>query len=216
MVIFKKSGGAIMNSTSRFLAIAGALTLTLGATLSFAKQDHVTIKRTVGDFYDITISGERNGDFAEIQMVRTETHRGRFSNLSQAGDQSHVIVYAFVESGGDTNAKTSYSMTFQEELRGPAWGISYYVTDNYTDFMKGEVGRVKTIYIQDYYSYNDHFNEGYHFDVDLTGSSFEPQPEGTVKINNLKAEGFEDPFWATFQWNPRNLKLELKEAGPEN
>lgn len=113
-------------------------------------------------------------------------------------------------------AKTSYSMIFQEELPGPAWWIYYYVADNYNDFMLGNLDHAKTISIHDYYPYNSHFNDGYHFDVDLTGSSFEPQPDGAVKIRDLKVEGFEDPFWATFQWNPRNLKLELKEAVPEN
>lgn len=65
-----------MNRTFRFFAITGAWVLTLGATFSFAQQDNVAIKRTAGDFYDITISGERNGDFAEIQMVRTEPTDG--------------------------------------------------------------------------------------------------------------------------------------------
>jgi hypothetical protein len=212
-----KSGGVIMNSIYRLLALPGALVAVLSATLCFAQEDHVTIKRTIGDFYDITISGERNGDFAKVQMVRTETHRWRYELNPMGGNGPALLVYALVASGGDTNARSSYSMTIKEELSGsPAWGISYYVTDSYMDFIQGNVGQVKTIFIWDYYPYDSHFNEGYHFNVDFTGSSIEPQPEGTLTIHNLKLEGFEDPLWATFQWNPGSLSLEFKEAGPEN
>jgi hypothetical protein len=211
----KKPGGFIMNSIYR-VAVLGALMSVISATLGFAQEDNVTIKRTVGDFYEITISGERNGDRAELQLVRTAKNSYRFDSTTLAGYGPSLDIYAQVVPSEDENAKSSYSLTFQEELSGPAWSISYYVSDNYMGFMQGNVGHVKTIYIWDYYPYDSHFNDGYHFDVDLTGSSFEPQPEGAVKIHNLKVEGFEDPFWAVFQWNPGNLELELKEAGQEN
>jgi hypothetical protein len=210
----KKPGGVIMNSIYR-LAVLGALMSVISATLSFAQEDNVTIKRTAGDFYDITISGERNGDFAEVQMVRTEKHQWRFG-YSPLGPHPELIIYALVASGGDSNAKASYTHTFQEEMPGPAWMISYYVSDKYNDFAVGNLDHVKTIAIQDYYPHDSHFNEGYHFDIDLSGSSFEPQPEGTLTIHNLKVEGVEDSLWATFQWNPGSLKFELKGAGPEN
>lgn len=206
-----------MNHIYRIFIITSALMVSLSAALSFAQHDNVTIKRTAGDFYDITISGERNGDFAGVQMVTTEVHKYMSVNMPlPAGSGPSLVVSAYVASGGDENAQSRYSLTFQEELPGPAWWIYYYVADSYNNFMADNLRHVKTISIRDYYPYNEHFNDGYHFDVDLTGSSFEPQPEGSVRVNNLKVEGFDDPFWATFQWNPRNLKFELKEAGPEN
>jgi hypothetical protein len=77
MTNLKKPGGVVMNGVYRLVEIAVAFMTVLCATLSFAQQDNVTIKRTAGDFYDITIYGERSGDFAEVQMVTTDTHRRR-------------------------------------------------------------------------------------------------------------------------------------------
>jgi len=215
---FNQPGGVIMNRVYRLLTITivGALITVLSGTLGFAQQDNVTIKRTVGDFYDITISGERNGDFAEVGLLTKE--RRQFLLNAPAGPSPTLLIYALVTSGGNANATTNYSMTIQEKLPGPAWIITYYVTDNYNDFVMGNFNfdSKNSIAIRDYYPNNDHFNDGYYFDVDLTGSSFEPQPGGVVTIHNLKVEGFEDPFWAIIQWNPRNLKFELNAAGPEN
>ncbi len=206
-----------MNRMYRLLVITiiGALIVVLSGTLGFAQEDHVTLKRTVGDSYDITISGERNGDFAEVGMLRTERHQ--FLLNAPLGNSPSLLVYALVTSGGNASATSTYSMTIQEELPGPAWSITYYVTDNYNDFVMGNFNfdPKNRIAIRDYYPYGSHFDDGYYFDVDLTGSSFEPQPGGVVTIHNLKVEGFEDPFWATFQWNPGDLKFELNAAGLE-
>jgi len=196
-------------------ALAGALIVVLSGTLGFAQEDHVTLKRTIGDFYDITISGERNGDFAEVGLLTTERHQ--FFLNAPVGPSPTLLIYALVTSGGNASATSTYSMTLQEELPGPAWSIVYYVTDNYNDFVMGnfKFDPKNSIAIRDYYPNDSHFNDGYFFDVDLTGSSFEPQPGGVVTIHNLKVEGFEDPLWATFQWNPSNLKFELNGAGLE-
>jgi hypothetical protein len=209
----KKPGGFIMKREYRLLAVTGALMAVLSATFSFAQEDHVTIKRTIGDFYEITISGERNGDFAEVQKVRTASYV--YDSTAPVGPWPSLDIYALVVSGGDSNSKINYSLTFQEELPFLVYSINYYVTDNYADFGNPEL--VDWLTLDNYdRMYDSHHDDGYYFAVDLTGSSFEPQPESTLTIHNLKVEGIEDPLWATFQWNPGSLKFELKGAGSEN
>ena len=204
-----------MNSAYRFFAVSGVLMTVLCATLTFAQEDHVTIKRTIVDFYDITISGERNGDFAEIQQVRTAENSIRYDNTTLAGYHPYLNIQPLVVSGGDENARSTYSWIFQEELPFLVYGINYFVTDNYADLGNPEL--VDWLTLDNYNRmYDSHHDDGYYFGIGLTTSSIEPPAGDTITIHNLKVEDVEDPLWATFQWNPGNLKLELKEAGPEN
>lgn len=83
-----------MNFIYRVLGITCALMAVLSATPSFAQEDHVTIKRTAGDFYDITISGERNGDFAEVQQVRTAKNSIGYDNTTLVGYHPYLNIYA--------------------------------------------------------------------------------------------------------------------------
>jgi hypothetical protein len=213
MGTLKKPGGVIMNRVLRLLAITGALMATFGATLSFAQQDNVTIKRIIGDIYEVTISGERNGEFAEVQKVRTAKDSYGYDNTTFVGGWPSLNIYAVVVSGGDENAKSSYSLTFREELPFFVYEIHYYVSDDYF----GNPELVDSLLLDNYSrNYDSHHDDGYYFGLDLTNSSITPQAEDTITIRNLKVEGVEDPFRATFQWNPRNFKFELKEAGPEN
>lgn len=120
-----------------------------------------------------------------------------------------------VVSGGDENATSAYSWTFQEELPFLVYGINYYVTDNYADLGNPEL--VDWLTLDNWNRiYDSHHDDGYYFGVDLTDSSIDPPAKDTITIHNLKVEGVNDPFWATFQWNPGSLKFELKGAGPEN
>ena len=124
-------------------------------------------------------------------------------------------IYALVVSGGDGNARSTYTWTFQEELPFLVYSINYYVTDNYADLGNAEL--VDWLTLDNWNRiYDSHHDDGYYFGLDLTGSSFDAPTEDTITVHNLKVEGVADPFWATFQWNPGNLELELKEAGPEN
>jgi hypothetical protein len=204
-----------MNRVFSLLAITGTLIAILSTTFSFAEEDHVTIKRVVGDIYEITISGERNGDFANLQMVRTARNSIRYTDPILYGSHPNLDIYALVVSGGDENARSTYSLTFQEELPFLVCGINYFVADNYADFGNPEL--VDWLTLDNYNRmYDSHHDDGYYFGVDLTNSSIESQAKDTITIRNLKVEDLENPFKATFQWNPRNFKFELKEAGPDN
>lgn len=112
-----------MNSAYRFFAVSGALMTVLCATLTFAQEDHVTIKRTIGDFYDITISGERNGDFAEIQQVRTAENSIRYDNTTLAGyhpyllspnlfDTNSVKLFGFKEGAGGSGILRQHGLFY--------------------------------------------------------------------------------------------------------
>jgi hypothetical protein len=214
MTYLKKPGEIIMNGINRLVGITVVFMTVLNATLCFAQEDHVSVKRIIGDFYEITISGERNGDFAEVRQVRIEKSNILYDNTTLAGYHPSMSISALVASGGDENARSTYTWTFQEELPFFVYSINYFVTDNYDDLANAE--RVDGLTLDNYdRMYDSHHDDGYYFAVDLTGSSFEPQPEGTLTIHNLKVEGVEDPLWATFQWNPGSLKFELKGAGSE-
>jgi hypothetical protein len=103
----------MMNSPYRLVGIAVVFMTVLCTTFGFAQQDNVSVKRIIGDFYEITISGERNGDFADIQMVTTDTHRFRYSKNLPLGAHPALLVYAWVASGGHENARSSYSRPLQ-------------------------------------------------------------------------------------------------------
>ncbi len=204
-----------MKSLYNILGSSCALMLVpLYVTLGFAQSDNITIKRTIGDYYDITIFGERSGDYAELQLVTTNTYNFVFDNTHLMGLHPRLEIYAYVTSGGDTSNKSTYSTTFQKQIFGAYWIISYYVADSHSSSLGVNPVLVKNIWFPD--SLGPDYDEGYHFDLDLTDSTFEPQPEGAFKIRNLNVEGYEEsPIWATFKWNPRNVKFEFVEAGNE-
>ena len=198
---------------NRLLSFSILLLSVFSAGLGFAQEDHVSIKRIVGDFYDITISGERNGESATVNMVTTESHK--FFYNPPLGNHPVLAIYAVVESEGNSTTKTKYSFTFREELSGMLYGINYYVTDNYGSMNDAELVDWMTLDNMDRALYDSHYDDGYYFYPDLTASSFDLQPESAFTIHNIKVEGVKEPIWATFKWNPRNLKFELQETGFE-
>lgn len=203
-----------MPSIHHHLSVLIILFAVFSAGVSFAQEDHISLQRIVGDFYHITISGERQGTSATVEGIRTAKFKTIYNPL--LGDYPQLAIYAVVTSEGDTTATSQYSFTFQEELPGGLYGISYYVTDNSGDFFTNNIDLVAwtTLNNRDR-EFNSHYDDGYYFNLDLGDSSFETQEGGVFTIRNLKVQDVEDPIWARFQWNPRNLKFEFQEAGVE-
>ena len=206
-----------MKRIYRIIEVSGALIAVIfSATFIFAQSDNISIKRTIGDYYDITISGERNGDYAELQLVQTVTINFPFDNIYPVGLGPQLEIYAYIGYGGDTSHKSTFSTTFQKQIFPSFWSIYYYVVDNNSGFFGGDPVFVKSFMFPTGLFKPD-FDEGYIFDLDLPGSTFETMPEGAFKIRNLKVEGYEEtPIWATFQWNPRNASFEFVEGGTED
>ncbi len=201
-----------MNTICQLIRILSVLIVVVFyATISLAQSDNISIKRIIGDYYDITISGERNGDYAKVNRLVVDLSKPMTESF---GVNPITNIYALVESGGDVSKKSTYSVTFQETIE-PGWNIYYYVADNWNDYLKFLcIDKIPTKSIE-ISSTIDH--EGYLFDLDLTGSTFEPQPEGAFKIRNLKVEGYEErPIWATFKWNPASLKFDFIQASTED
>lgn len=200
-----------MNRANRFLQIIITLTALFWSTFSFAQEDSITALRTVGDFFNITISGARNGDFANVELIRISETRSILNPNPPCGESPGLDIYALVVTGGDVNATSRYSESFQMELPGgPHWVIALYVADTLLDYQIGNFSMVDLEMLDKVYDYPG----DYLYYLDVTDSSFDAQPEGVITIRNLKVSGFGDLlFWATFQWNPGSLKFELKDAG---
>lgn len=105
-----------MNSVNRLLSVSIVLLSLFSPVVSFSQEDHVSIKRIVGDFYDITISGERDGESTNVQRVITNRIKSIYNYRLLLGDYPVLAIYAFVESEGNSTTKNKYSFTFQEEL----------------------------------------------------------------------------------------------------
>lgn len=205
-----------MNSVNRLLSVSIVLLSLFSPVVSFSQEDHVSIKRIVGDFYDITISGERDGESTNVQRVITNRIKSIYNYRLLLGDYPVLAIYAFVESEGNSTTKNKYSFTFQEELPGIFYGINYYVIDNSASISINDAELVDWLTLDNMdREYDSHYDDGYYFYPDLTASSFDPQPDSAFTIHNIKVEGVEDPVWATFKWDPGNLKFELQETGFE-
>lgn len=208
-----------MTSIHRFLSISIVLLALLSAGLGFANEDHLSIKRVVGDLYDITISGERQADSVTVERVRLWQDSCIYH--CPTGFPGQSIIAIVTSTGNDSGAKSKYSFTFRRELVGPFYGLNYYVTDKFST-KYDELELADHLLIDNYTQnvpLNDHYicyDDSYYFYPDLTNSSFEPQQGGVFTLRNVKVQGVETPVWATFMWNMGNLKFELKESGFEN
>jgi hypothetical protein len=180
-----------MNRVNRFLQIIITLTALFWSTFSFAQEDSVTFTRTVGDFVNITISGARNGDFANVELIKvSEIHSHPILNAPPSvGGLPGLNIYAAVVTGGDVNATSRYSESFQMELPGTRWGIALYVADTLSDYQIGNFSMVDCGVLDKVFDYP---NDDYYLYLDVTDSSFEAQPEGVITIRNLKVRGFDE------------------------
>jgi hypothetical protein len=173
-----------------------------------ADEDKISIKSLIGQYVTITLSGNRTAESCQVKKVNYEMNLPLFN--PELGAKPELSFQAIIESSGSSDTICYYEKTFTLLLpNSPIWTVSYHIKKTIND---SEWINVDNAIFDDLY-HCDFAPDAYFPTIRLTDSNVTVHSEDTLLIHNINYDGYEQPLWGIFQWDPGTLSFTPQTTG---